>query len=384
MSSSLVRFFYGELMKNICKTLGLFLLVLGSTGNAETIDYGTINLSGDTFVYRDYPKRDRALVGSSKEVAPSQLHEVVGGRLDAAIEVSQTQLEAAGVKSRIDSPSISARYIKSQKRFIGALGLSYMDADLDSKDNYDEAYSSVRLVPQIAYGFSRYFTVGAAGILNWITVQENPNTAAGRKFDLEGNRIVASMSYNKPSFEVGFTYTSEAQDSDRSSQSEIAGYSLAMPTTDNRRGIYIPSHGAFFARGNLSDSFSIAGTAGMARYDGNNEAAITEFDRYRTADRVATRLQLTYWTAERTRFSTTAEYRGGATAEPGLDENALGYRAANLYGGSVEGTYSFNRKAYTGLLLGYLQGDRSIQAPGEKIKLKENNLRIVANASLKF
>jgi hypothetical protein len=102
----------------------------------------------------------------------------------------------------------------------------------------------------------------------------------------------------------------------------------------------------------------LTSSVSLARYDGNVTGAVKLFDDYKTEDRLAAKLLGTYWTSQRSRVSLAAEYKGAATSAVGSEEAGLGYRLANLYGGTVEGILSVNRKTYLGLNASYMRGER--------------------------
>ena len=127
-------------------------------------------------------------------------------------------------------------------------------------------------------------------------------------------------------------------------------------------------------------------TVSMSRYDGNVDGAVALFDQYNTADRLASKVTGTYWTPNRSRISVAAEYKGAATTAVGTEEAALGYRLANLYGGSVEGVLSLDRKTYIGLNAGYMRGERNdtLNATSERFAGTEKTAKFAGFVTVKL
>lgn len=343
----------------------LFVLGATSTQAAES-DLYPVNTT-----IRDYAKRDRLLLGGLDYVSPSQLHENAGLRARLEGETQNSQLTKNGVGSDLQNPTVNAAVVYGWQDLTFGVRGSYSDADNKSTDanSNKETFKSQKVIPELAYTFGKYFTAGVGAEIS--TLKINEEYANKNEFTFDYTRAIAGISYHEPAYEIGIAYTSEVQADDTLNTGAvrpaltgaIAAPSLsltALPSVDsiNERAIYLPSTGTIFARGNLTDNFSLASSVSLARYDGNVQGAVGLFEQYKSADRLAAKIVATYWTDARSRISASAEYKGGASTEIGADESGLGYRLANLYGGSLEGVLAINRQAYLGLNYSLLRGER--------------------------
>ncbi|MES2743985.1 MAG: hypothetical protein V4655_01100 [Bdellovibrionota bacterium] len=360
--------------------------------------------------FRDYAKRDRLLLGGLDYVSPAQLHENEGLRARVEGEVLNSQLKKNGVGSDLQNPTINAAVVYGwQDLTFGVRGV-YSDAENKSADATEnkEKFQSSRVIPEIAYTFGKYFTAGFGAEVSRVGVTESSLTR--NQYDIGYTRYIGGIAYHEPAFEIGGAFTSEVQaddgiglDSPRGSQ---AGFGLAtnpdispnLPPTglslsqgprdllNQDRSVYLPATGTIYARGNLTDNFSLAANASLAKYDGNVEGAVQLFEQYKTSDRLASRVVATYWTDARSRISAAAEYKGGASTEIGAEESGLGYRLANLYGGSLEGVYAISRTAYLGALYSFMRGERNdtVTENNDRYTAKEESQKWAGSVTVKF
>ncbi|MBC7530065.1 MAG: hypothetical protein H7318_00705 [Oligoflexus sp.] len=349
------------------KLVSLFIVLGATSAQAAESDLYPVNTT-----VRDYAKRDRLLIGGLDYVSPSQLHENAGLRARLEGETQVSQLRKNGVGSDLQDPSINAAVVYGWQDLTFGVNGGYSDAQNRSTDVNDnkEHYKVQRVNPEIAYTFGQYFTIGGGAEMSTLRVKETYANENNFRFDY--TRAIAGLSYHEPAFEIGLAYTSEVQANDTlvagavrpALTGAIAAPSLsltALPRVDsiNERAVYLPSTGTIFARGNLTDNFSLASSVSMARYDGNVQGAVHLFEQYKSSDRLAAKVVATYWTDARSRISAAAEFKGGASTEIGAEESGLGYRLANLYGGSLEGILAINRTAYLGLNYSLMRGERN-------------------------
>ena len=258
-----------------------------------------------------------------------------------------------------------------------ALDASITDAENRGSGQIDENFTTQKIIPQIAYTLNPNVTAGLGLETSFIDVEEEVSGNATR-FDYRMTRPFAGVSYHDESKEFGIMYASELITSNTGSDRNPAEtLSLVIAPSVNERAIYLPSVVTAYARGNMSDSFSMMSTVSFARYDGNVEGAIDYFDRYESTDRLAANVSGTYWTGNRSHLTLAVEYQGAANSPIGTEEQALGYRLANLYGGTLEGVLSINRRAYIGALVSFHRGERNDEGnDGLRYNASEENSRI--------
>jgi len=370
------------------KLASLFILLGATSAHAqEAADLYPVNTT-----IRDYAKRDRLLLGGLDYVSPSQLHENDGLRARLEGETQNSQLRKNGVGSDLQNPTVNAAVVYGWQDLTFGVRGSYSDAknETTSADEVQEDFKQQKVIPELAYTFGKYFTVGLGAEISQLDITEV--NGSENEFNFDYTRGIAGLSYHEPAFEVGVAYTSEVQESDVLSSSAVRpGTALsltAIPNDDlvNERAIFLPSTGTVFARGNLTDNFSLASSVSMARYDGNVQGAVGLFEQYKSADRLAARLMGTYWTDARSRVSLAAEYKGGASTEIGAEESGLGYRLANLYGGTLEGILAINRQTYIGLNASYMRGERNdtVTESGERFTGKEETQKYAGFVTVKL
>ncbi len=384
-------------------SLAIFIGATSAQAQSEADLYPT------NTTFRDYAKRDRLLLGGLDYVSPSQLHENAGLRARVEGEVMNSQLKKNGVGSDLQNPTVNAAVVYGWQDLTFGVRGSYADAENKSTSNLDnkEKFQNGKTIPEIAYTFGKYFTAGFGAEIAKLSVTETSETRD--QYDINYTRYIGGLSYHEPAFEIGLAYTSEVNADDQVSGSARAtqtGFGLAVdpsistslaPTglslsqgprdgLNTTRSVYLPSTGTLFVRGNLTDNFSLASNVSMARYDGNVEGAVQLFEQYKSADRLAAKVVGTYWTDARSRISLAAEYKGGASTEIGADESGLGYRLANLYGGTLEGVLAINRTAYLGASYQYMRGERNdtVTESNDRYTAKEESQKYTGSVTVKF
>jgi hypothetical protein len=308
---------------------------------------------------RDYAKRDRLLLGGLEYISPAQLHENAGLRARVGADLQMSQLEQLGQESDLRTPTASAAFAYGLTDLTLGVQTSYSSATNEAKGplTAEEEFTALKVRPEVAYTFGANLTAGVGIEFSSLDVREDLNTV--NEYDYDYARPVAALSFHTPKLEVGAVYTAEVQDSaTRGNANREGTLSLATSADADERAIYLPAMGTLYARGNLTNAFSVTSAVSVARYDGNVDGAVQLFEDYKTEDRLAAKLLGSYWTTERSRVSLAAEYKGAATTAVGSEEAGLGYRLANLYGGTVEGILSLNRSTYLGLNASYMRGER--------------------------
>lgn len=362
----------------------LCLFAGAAAAEAQTASAG---YPGNTTV-RKYAKRDRFLPGSLDYVSPAQLHESAGLRANLSTDLQSSDLSKNSVKSQLTNPSVNAGVSYGWEDLTLGLQAGYLNSKNEGKEGLkaEDKFTSVKLRPEVAYTFGSNYT--AALGLEGTRLSLDQEAVTANSYDYDFLRGVAGLAYHTPKFEVGLAYTTEVQDKAKVSEGSFRQDVLSLTSSDSltNRSVYLPAMTTAYARGNLSDNWSVMSTVSMARYDGNVEGAVALFDQYATEDRLASKLVGTYWTTNRSRLSVAAEYKGAATTAVGSEEAALGYRLANLYGGSVEGVLSLNRRTYLGLNAGYMRGERSdtLKASGENFSGSENTSKISGFVTVKL
>lgn len=336
---------------------------------------------------RDYAKRDRLLIGGLDYISPSQLHENEGMRARLEAETQNSELTKQGADSDLITPSVTVGAAYGWQSFTLGVQGTYINAENEGEGPTEvkEEFEGTRIMPEIAYTFGKYFTAGVGVEFTQLDVEETLGVT--NEFGYDFPRAIAGLSYHEPAYEIGLAFTSEVQDDDTLSVvRDEPSLSLAATTAPNERAIYLPAMGTAFARGNLTDNFSVLSAVSYARYDGNVDGAVPLFEDYKSADRFAGKLLGTYWTSARSRVSLAAEYKGAATAAINTEENLLGYRLANLYGGTLEGILAINRLAYIGLNASYMRGERgdTEDASGVRYTAKEETQKYAGFVTVKL
>lgn len=339
----------------------------------------------NTTIRAGYAKRDRVLLGGLEYVSPSQLHENEGLRAQLEFEQQNTDQKRQGQKSDLTNPQIGAAAAYGWNTFtLGVEGAWFNSENSLDNSSFKEKFDGYRVMPEVAYIFGKYFSIGVGVEFDSLDVKEEFTST--QTFNYDFNRTIVGLAYHEPSYEFGIAYTTEVQETESLSTPRETTLTLASTDSATSRSIYLPSMGTVYARGNLSDSFSMMGTVSMARYDGNVEGAIPLFNEYDAQDRLAAKLLGTYWTASRSRISLAAEYKGAATSAINTEENGLGYRLVNLYGGTLEGVLSINRKTYIGANASYMRGERNdtLDSTGERYTGKEDTQKYAGFVTVKL
>lgn len=361
-----------------------FCMVVGATAvQAQTESEGLYPVNTTV---RDYAKRDRLLIGGLHYVSPSQLHENAGLRARVGAELQNSELKTQGTRSDLSTPigNLAVAY-GWQDWTLGVRG-SYLSAKIEGRDGnpITEDFKSTKIMPEVAYTFGQYFTAGAG--IEYADLEVDEQLTVNNDFRYAYSRAVAGLAYHMPSYEVGISYTSEVQTSDALSTDREGTLALASSGAPNERAIYLPAMGTVYARGNVTDNFSLMSSISLARYDGNVKGAIPLFEEYDNQDRLAAKLVGTFWTDARSHISLAAEYKGAATTAIGEEEAGLGYRLANLYGGTLEGVLAIDRLTYLGVNGSYMRGERSATeaVSQQRFTSKEDTTRFAGFVTVKM
>jgi hypothetical protein len=339
-------------------------LVAGMATPALSIDLITKSRS-----VKGYGKRDRDFPVSSETVSPSQIHEIYGTRIDAGADFTSARTKINGDTATASSSNVNARGVVGGD--VLALGLAAGYNSISAKTRNTESgirenFADKKLVPSIAATLNDNVTLGVSSEMSWIGIRQ---TATGQDLNQSLNgytrREAIGLSYHTPKMEFGLMHTTLTNSRATTNETAADGLALGLTTSTgketnvNDRDLYTPAANTIFARGNLTSNWSVQGTLSHTEYDANVEGAKTTFEKYRTSDRLAGQAQLVYWLDdEATRFSATAQYLGATYAPYGTAENALGYREANLYGGSVDAIFDVSNQLYLGLRVSHIRGER--------------------------
>lgn len=367
------------------KIISICMFVGATAAQAQTASEGLYPVNTTV---RDYAKRDRLLIGGLEYVSPSQLHENAGLRARFEGEVQNSELRKQGSESKLSTPAINAGVAYGWQSFTLGLQASFLSAENDGSEavSVTEEFESRKVMPELAYTFGQNFTAGIGLEIAQLDVSEQLGTTNDFTFDYQ--RPIVGLAYHTPKWEVGVAYTGEVQEKDQlSADAQREGtLSLAQTASINERDIYLPSMGTLYARGNLTDNFSLMSSVSLARYDGNVDGAVGLFEKYENQDRLAAKLLGTYWTSARSRVSLAAEYKGAATTAVGAEESGLGYRLANLYGGTLEGVLAINRQTYLGLNASFMRGERDDLEPvsGVNYTAREESARFAGSVTVKL
>ncbi len=361
-------------------------MVIGATAvQAQT---ASEKLYPENTTVRDYAKRDRLLIGGLEYVSPSQLHENAGMRARLEAEVQNSELRKQGTQSKLNTPSVNAGVAYGWQSLTLGLQANYLSAENNGSEALapTEKFESKKFIPELAYTFGANFTAGIGVEYTRLDLSEKVDVS--NDFNFSYNRPIAGIAYHNPKLEIGLSYTGEVQANDQGTNTNgrALGLTLAQSPSIDERDVYLPAMGTLYARGNLTDNFSLMSSVSMARYDGNVDGAVRLFDNYEYKDRLAAKLIGTYWTTARSRVSIAAEYKGAATTAVGSEESGLGYRLANLYGGTVEGILSIDRTTYLGLNASYMRGERNDLEPitGVQYAGREQSTKFAGSVTVKL
>lgn len=361
-----------------------FCMVVGATALQAQTESERIYPLNTTV--RDYAKRDRLLIGGLEEVSPSQLHENLGLRARVEAQLQNSDMRNQGIRSDLSTPigNIGIAY-GWQDLTLGVRG-SYLSATNEGRGDVqiEEDFQATKFMPEVAYTFGKYFTAGLG--VEFTDLEVDEKVIETKDFRYSYNRAIIGLAYHMPSYEVGVAYTSEVQENQVISTDREGTLALASSAGPNERAIYLPAMGTVYARGNLTDSFSLMSSVSLARYDANVKGAVPLFEEYDNQDRLAARMVGTFWTENRSHIALAAEYKGAATTAVGEEEAGLGYRLANLYGGSLEGVFAIDRMTYIGANASYLRGERSdtLEETGQRFTSKEDLTRFSGFVTVKM
>ncbi len=336
---------------------------------------------------KGYGKRDRVFLGSDQTISPSQLHEIYGARVDAALQYSSASTRFLNdEKATMTSPSVTARGFWSGDVIAVGLGANSTQGRLSSPkaNDFEEQQSSLKLLPQIAFTLTNNFTIGLASDVNWMSVRNNDDSILERDYNFYTRRESIGASFHTPKMEMGIVHATAAHAAKSiGSNAPSVGFGLLPAPTGAERELYAPAHTTIFARGNLTDQLSMHGSLSHVQYDDNMAGAKNVFDNYRTEDRVATQLQAVWWMPNRkTRYSVTGAFSGATYAPFGTEEAALGYRDANLWGGSVDAIFAWSPKTYIGAAASFMQGERDQITNGEVAIADEERFKLATTLNV--
>jgi hypothetical protein len=361
----------------------LFIAPTGSSGVAEEL--GILSAERD---YKGYPKRHRLSLGNTYSLSPSQLHEVYGTRLDTAFDGSSSAVRVQGLKADVQSQTITARgLIGGDILTIGFGGQvrSYQASATNSTD--EESHQFFKLTPQLAATIEDQVTIGIESDFAWMNAVEesgirNIESSAGFL------RPTAGISFHTPKLEFGLAATAPATSRMRREElihPESQSFGLVGKEPDFRnREVYMAAHQAVFARGNLTDHWSLVGNLTHVQLDANQTNILPVLETYRLEDRMAASFQATYWTQHRSRLSMGINYRGATYSPAGYEEAGLGMRLANTYGGSIEGVWRATDDVYVGMAVASMRGERAQTFNGDRYVGREESLRMVGNLSIEL
>ncbi len=247
-----------------------------------------------------YPKRPRVELGSIEFVSPSQLHEVAGAHAAVGGQFKNVSLSESGNDTRTESMNFDARGMYGWKDYSVGLTLGYQDNSI-SPDNAIGIGNVERRAlvaqPQFSASITRNVTLGLSGRIfseNYaLDGSKDVNVSVDRDVNLTYGTATAGASYNDEKQEYGVTYTTEAK------------ASKDISKTNETVNVYRAPVATIFARGNLSDAFSVFGTSSYTFYERANEAnqGRDVYDRYDLRDRIGAKLGGVFWTNERSKFA---------------------------------------------------------------------------------
>ncbi len=361
-----------------------FCMVVGATvAQAQTEGEGLYPVNTTV---RDYAKRDRLLIGGLEEVSPSQLHENLGLRARVEAELQNSDLKNQGVRSDLSTPVGTFGLAYGGQDWTFGIRGSYLSAKNEGRGGVEikEDFQSTKFTPEVAYIFGKYFTAGLGVEFSDLEVDEK--VIETKDFRYNYTRPIVGLAYHMPSYEVGIAYTGEVQENEVISTDREGSLALATSAGPNERAIYLPAMGTVYARGNLTDTFSLMSAISLSRYDANVKGAVPLFEEYDNQDRLAAKVVGTFWTENRSHIALAAEYKGAATTAMGEEEAGLGYRLANLYGGSLEGVLAIDRMTYIGANASYLRGERNdtLEETGQRFTSKEDTTRFSGFVTVKM
>lgn len=341
---------------------------------------------------KGYAKRDRVFPVSSETVSPAQLHEVYGPRVDAGFEITRSESKLNGLKTTNTAPTAKLRGAVAGD--ILTLGLAGTRSEHAGKSKIETGPKERVIVnqfnPSLAITIADHVTLGASSDMSWLNVLQN----ADAQKELESNgflrREAIGLSYHTAKWEVGVMHSTfaRARIHSKDDNQNAIGFLLAAPSKDlssSSRDLYVPANNMVYARGNVTNNLSFQGTLGHSEYDANVDGAKEIFADYRRDDRLAGQLQAVYWLNDlATRFSATASYKGATHATFGTEDNALGYRDTNLYGGALDAVFNVGEQAYLGLKLDYEQGERNQGEGLNRIAARERRASVGTSLSKTF
>jgi hypothetical protein len=363
--------------------INLFALVLSSTAYSEELGLLTKERQ-----FKGYPKRHRQHLLGSYELTPSQLHEVYGSRMDVSVEGGASNTHIAGRNLTSSQQSVTARGSVGGDILTLALAAQTRSFMISrDKSNDRESIQSFRMSPEIAATFEDQFTAGATIDLDYLQIAE---FYGGTSAEARGGyaRPTASFSYHTPKLEVGFAVTGMALTQMKRTreigEEELALAFIGQRSEESIREAYLPAHQTIFARGNLTDNWSVLGSFSHVQLDSTHESVPVVFRKYRPEDRTAANMQVSYWTSDRSRVSANAFYQGATFAPTGTEQSGLNLRLANVIGANIEGNLRLKKQVYVGALVGTSQGQRNQYVYEQSFRAKERHNRFLGSLSIEL
>jgi hypothetical protein len=366
---------------SITTILSVFVIATGAAGAERSLLTKTSSVKG-------YGKRDRVFFGSDQTVAPSQLHEVYGARVDAGFQYDSSRSRYSNEKLRTSTPTAAVRGYWSGDALALGLGGSFSNSTLNSDaiSDTNETAKSRKFLPTAALSLTENITVGASSDVNWLSIKQTNNDLTDQNYQSFLRRDSIGVSYHTPKLEVGVAYVTAANASMTAEESVPVqtGFGLYSNTEAGVRDVYLPAHTTAFARGNITDYVSLQGTISQVQYDANKEGAKTAlFEDYRRDDRLAGQVQGVYWMKDlATRVALTGSYQGATFAPYGTLDNGLGYRDVNLYGAAVDGAIELQDRTYLGLSVGLLRGERNQDTDAGRAVAREERAKIATTFNM--
>lgn len=365
-----------------------FVSALALATGAFAADRSLILKTSDT---KGYGKRDRVFFGSEQTISPSQLHELYGARVDAGFQFDSSNAKYPGESAQTNAPTAAVRGYWGGDILSFGLGGGYTNSvtATDNASDFNETVRSRKVLPSAAITVTPNITLGASSDVNWIDIKQQNNGTDDQVFTGYLHRESVGLSFHYPKLEVGVAYvtpvTSVMGAEDAPAANATYGFGLYSQESANERSIYLPAHGTIFARGNLTDHFSMQAAVSQVQLDRNVESVNPIFDRYRQDDHTAAQVQAVYWMSDlATRVALTGIYRGATYAPYGTEETGLGYRSVNLYGGSLDGAVELKERTYLGLSVGYLRGERNqdLDDDSARVSARETRAKIATTLNM--
>jgi hypothetical protein len=340
-----------------------------------------------------YAKRPRVHLGAEGFVSPSQLHEVYGPHVAAGAEFESARVvEEDGFRSQ--AARVSVRGLHGGEGYTVGLGLGYQDLQLtpDGESREDLVRKAIVMSPQGSYSLSKNLTIGVSGRIfaenyairaldgidgiRLVAIE----TKGDRDVNLVYGTVSTGISYHDERQEMGVVYTTDAKSRE------------TIEETDERIQIYRAPVGTLFARGNLTEIFSVYGSVSYAAFEssstyleGSPFQGAQIYKRYEAWDRLGAKLSGVLWTAERSLFTISGTYIGGALQGAEGQQDSLGFVSlVNRYGVDADLTIRVQKNTSVSLLGGISRGERDESVDGFQVAQREQRSRIGTSVNMTF